>query len=111
MTIFRIILPNTNPKTGGVVYIDWENDHTSIENLVAQLNDGKLISGTQIVTHWGVGQNVRIIRGRLPHAISLAGVARIEVPPNEYVDHAGKSIHYPLEQLAPERALPDSAAS
>lgn len=81
MSVFRITLTSRNPRTGEPHFVNFDCPAApTIEHLVADLNEGKLVIGDILTTRKSSKTGVWEVIGRRPMSLAKRGVAHIEVP-------------------------------
>jgi len=87
-SVFRVILPGTHPKTGALMFVNFECSYPTMDLLVSDLNDGQIICGSSLFTKKSKEErNALEIISRVPYAIGKAGIARIETPVFRFVEY------------------------
>lgn len=87
-SVFRVILPGTNPRTGAVMFVNFECRYPTLDLLVSDLNDGTIVMGSSLFTRKSREEKgVLEVVDRTPYAIGRAGVARIETPVFRFVEY------------------------
>lgn len=89
MTIFRITRPDRNLRTGEMNFLNFECGYPDVDHLIADLNDGKIVSGKAIYTKRVDEGGALLITGRKAIGVGRALVAAVEIPTMRFVEREG----------------------
>lgn len=85
--VFTFWVPGINQKTGFQNYAHVECEYDSVEEIVARLNEGRIVSGSALFTKAGAERGEYEVIDRKPWAVGRHGVARIEIPRARFVEY------------------------
>lgn len=85
MTVFRIVTPGLNQRTGAQIFMNFECDKPSVQALADALGRGDLVVGASLQTRPG-GTNTWEVVGRRTVALTKAGVAMIDLSHWRFVE-------------------------
>lgn len=86
-SVYRVNLAGINPRTGAAHFINFECSHGSLEQLVADLNDGKIIIGEVLRVRPTADRAVIEVMHRRPFALAKGGFGSIAVPDVRFVEY------------------------
>ena len=85
MTVFRIVMPGVNQRTGAPDFMHFECEKETVQDLAAALGRDEIVLGQSLFTRAGGPQTWNVI-GRKAVGLTRHGVARIEVAAWRFVD-------------------------
>lgn len=89
--VYRVTLTTRHPTTGVPFFINFECGFPSLADLVADLNDGLVVTGEALFCKPGSEKNVFEVTKRKPFALGRNGVAHIEPPDVRFVEYVETS--------------------
>ncbi|MBX3579990.1 MAG: hypothetical protein KF723_22530 [Rhizobiaceae bacterium] len=86
--VFRVTTTSINPRTQTAYFVNFECTYPTLDLLVSDLNDGKIIMGETLSTKAVAGERgLHEVVHRRPYALAKGGIASIETPHVRFVEY------------------------
>lgn len=84
--IYRVTSTHINPRTGSAVFNNFECEQPTLDLLVSDLNDGRIVIGSSLRSRSTGEPGVFEVLARHPMALAKSGVAAVEIPRGRFVE-------------------------